>query len=68
MLVIEDQIARQRGLQVLPRTETGGCQNVADTPVEALDPAVGLRMARRDQAVRNGPSHAPAIKGGDSGS
>ena len=40
------RVAGQRGLQLGPGLESGLSKHLADASVEALDPAVGLRVAR----------------------
>ena len=49
--IIDVDIAPQRLRQMLARAEAAGRQDLTDAPVEALDHAVGLGMARRDGAV-----------------
>ena len=53
MVIIDVDIALQGRRQVLPGAEATGRQDLADAAVKALDHAVGLGMARRDEAVLN---------------
>ena len=52
VVIIDVNRAPQRRRQVLPGAAATGRQDLADAPVAALHPAVGLGMARRDEAVR----------------
>ena len=45
VVVVRLQIVQQSGLQISPAIETGLLQQLVDAPVEALDHAIGLRMA-----------------------
>ncbi len=45
VFVVELLIALQRGLQIVTRTKTSGGEKVADAPVKAFNPTVGLRVA-----------------------
>lgn len=51
LLVIQPDIAVQRGLQLLAGSEVVALQHFLDASVEALDHAVGLGRFRRGQAV-----------------
>ena len=51
VVIIDVDRAPQRRRQVLPGAAAAGRQDLADAPVAALHPAVGLGMARRDEAV-----------------
>jgi hypothetical protein len=51
VVIIDLDIALQGRRQVLPGATAVGRQDLADAAVKALDHAVGLGMARRDEAV-----------------
>ncbi len=51
VVIIDVDITLERLRQVLARAAAAGRQDLADAPVAALHHAVGLRMARRDEAV-----------------
>ena len=51
LLIVEQDIPVQRGLQFFAGTEVVALQHLFDAAVEALDHAVGLRMLRRGGAV-----------------
>ena len=63
MVVVGRQIQRQCGLQVACRRETRLLDQVADAPVEALDHAVRLGMARRAQAMFDAQGDATHVEG-----
>ena len=50
-MIIQPHLAAQGVRQTLGRIETGGRQHRADAAIEAFHPAVGLGMARFDEAV-----------------
>lgn len=50
-MVVQLQIVQQNGLQISPAIETDLLQQFIDAPVEALDHAIGLQMARRRQTM-----------------
>ena len=51
VVVVQLQILQQSGLQISPAIETGLLQQLVDAPVDSLDHAIGLRMARRRQPM-----------------
>ena len=51
LLILESQIAVQRGFQFLTRPEVLALQDLFDPSVKALDYAVGLAMLRRGHTV-----------------
>ena len=51
VVIVDLDIALQGRRQGLPGATAVGRQDLADAAVKALDPAVGLGMARRDEAV-----------------
>ena len=53
VVIIDVDIAPQGRRQVLTRAAATGRQDLADAAIAALDHAVGLGMARRDEAVLN---------------
>ena len=65
-MVVGLRVAGQRGRQLSPGLESGLSKHLADASVEAsveaLDPAVGLRVARRDQPVLCAQAHAAFVK------
>ena len=63
VVIIDLHIAVQGLVQMLPGLEAGGTQHLADAPVEALDHAVGLRMAGLGQAMLDGVGRADLIEG-----
>ena len=50
VVIVDLDIALQGRRQGLPGATAVGRQDLADAAVKALDPAVGLGMARRDEA------------------
>ena len=50
-MVVEPDIAHQRGLQVLGAIEAMGGQHLGDAAIETLDHAMGLRCTGLGQAV-----------------
>ena len=62
MVVVQLQIVQQSGLQVGPAIETGLLKQLVDAPVESLNHAVGLRVARRCQAMFGGQSCAGDVE------
>ena len=73
-VVVGPRVAGQRGRQLGPGLESGLSRHLtdasvdasvdasADAWVEALDPAVGLRVARRDQPALCAQAHAAFVK------
>ena len=69
-MVVGPRVAGQRGRQLGPGLESGLSRHLADASVEvsvnasveALDPAVGLRVARRDQPVLCAQALAALVK------
>lgn len=55
VMVVERDVPVQGLLQVLAGPEVGRAQQVSDTPVEALDQPMGLRVAPGRQAVLDAP-------------
>ena len=51
VVIIDLDVVAQRRFKLCSRSEPGLIDDVADTPIEALDHAFGLWMARRDQAM-----------------
>lgn len=45
-MVIDFQVVAQRRFQFSPKAEMGLADNLADAAIQALDNAIGLRMAR----------------------
>ncbi|ANX03426.1 hypothetical protein PG2T_03955 [Immundisolibacter cernigliae] len=62
VVVVERDIAVQGLLQVLAGPEVVRAQQVRDAPVEALDHAIGLRVARGRQTVLDAQFLAQAIE------
>ena len=54
--------AQQRGFAVFAADEPVALQHLLDAAVEAFDPAVGLRMDRRGEAVFDAEVSAQAVK------
>ena len=51
VVVVDLDVVAQRRFKFCCRSEPCLINDVADTPIEALDHAIGLWMARRDQAM-----------------
>jgi hypothetical protein len=62
VMVVQPDIALEHGFEILAATEMVRTQDLGDAAVEALDHAVGLGPARRDEAVRDVELDAALIK------
>ena len=62
VVVIKRLVALARDVEILTRAKARGRQYVADALTEVLDHAVGLRMARGDQAVLDAEQGALAVE------
>ncbi len=63
MFVVQRHVTLDRGLQILARAEACGCQNIADAAIEAFDHAIGLRVPRLDQTMRDAQRRTGAVEG-----
>lgn len=63
MLVVEFAVTLYRGLQVIVRAEACSRENVADTAIEPLHHAIGLGLARLDQAMFRAKQNTLAVEG-----
>ena len=62
VLVVDDFVASQRRLQVVPASESRRRQHLADTSVKALDHTVGLRVTGWAQTMLNAQRFASHIE------
>lgn len=51
VVIVDLDVVAQRRFELRCRSEPCLINDVADTPIEALDHAIGLWMARRNQAM-----------------
>ena len=63
VLIVDLDVLKDGLLQALRRVESGGGQHLGDTPIEALDHAVGLGTSGRDEPVLDGVGGADLIEG-----
>jgi len=62
MMVVEPDVAQQRGLQVLGAIVSPSGQHLGDTAIETLDHAVGLRRPKLGQTVLDAQGLAELVE------